>query len=596
MTRQLHIAKNLSLPIDFVTTTHAILGKKRTGKSYKASVLAEEMLDADQQIVVLDPTSAWWGLRSSASGKRAGYPITIFGGEHQDLALDPTAGEAIADAIVNERFSAILDLSLMTKGEEQRFCGEFLERLYRKNKRAMHLFLDEADIYAPQKPFGDEARTLGACQSIVLRGGIRGIGITMITQRPARLNKDVLSQADMLTCLGMNHPRDLDAIDEWVSVHGDLEKSKELRASLPSLPKGDAWLWWPARDIYKRVTFRDRETFDSGRTPMAGEKIKPPKKLAPIDLKRLGESLARSAEEAKASSVPLLKGKIAHLEAELKKVNEKLTSSSVKPEKVNSKPAKLIDTKKLNKLIDRLEKLGGAWDARATALHDAATKAENVTAKVRAEASSLRVSELANPKPIAAREVGKPDRRQAVQRQDDKTKKALREIYPATHTNGVKLNGTSLGNSGLRRMLIALAQRDGLTNQQLGVRAGLSSKSGTFGTYLGKARSEGWITDQGDKRHITNAGIESLGQYEPLPTGRALAEFWLGELGNSGAARMLRVLIDAYPGELMSEQLGQLAGISHKSGTFGTYLGKLRTLELITGGRGVNRASEELFE
>lgn len=32
-----------------------------------------------------------------------------------------------------------------------------------------------------------------------------------------------------------------------------------------------------------------------------------------------------------------------------------------------------------------------------------------------------------------------------------------------------------VGNSGLRRMLIAIAQRPGLTNRQLGVRAGISS-------------------------------------------------------------------------------------------------------------------------
>src|SRR6202011_1269167 len=37
-----------------------------------------------------------------------------------------------------------------------------------------------------------------------------------------------------------------------------------------------------------------------------------------------------------------------------------------------------------------------------------------------------------------------------------------------------------LGRGGLRRMLIALAQRPGLTNRQLGLRAGLSSQSGTF--------------------------------------------------------------------------------------------------------------------
>src|SRR5438045_218096 len=69
MTTKLRISRTLALPLGFVTSTCALLGQKRVGKSYKASVLAEELLDADQQVVIVDPTSAWWGLRSSANGR-----------------------------------------------------------------------------------------------------------------------------------------------------------------------------------------------------------------------------------------------------------------------------------------------------------------------------------------------------------------------------------------------------------------------------------------------------------------------------------------------------------------------------------------------
>jgi hypothetical protein len=141
-------------------------------------------------------------------------------------------------------------------------------------------------------------------------------------------------------------------------------------------------------------------------------------------------------------------------------------------------------------------------------------------------------------------------------------------------------------------MLIALAQRpQGLTNAQLGVRAGVSSRSGTFSTYLGRARSQGWIDGRGTVK-ITDAGLAALGPYDPLPAGRELAEYWMRELGG-GAARMLAALVDAYPNALTNEQLGGAANISHVSGTFSTYLGRLRALELVEG-RGELRASEEL--
>ena len=69
----------------------------------------------------------------------------------------------------------------------------------------------------------------------------------------------------------------------------------------------------------------------------------------------------------------------------------------------------------------------------------------------------------------------------------------------------------------------------------------------------------------------------------------------VSELGNSGAARILRVLAEEHPGELTNDQIGQAAEISHTSGSFSTYMSKLRTLELIQSSRGVNKASDEFF-
>jgi hypothetical protein len=150
-------------------------------------------------------------------------------------------------------------------------------------------------------------------------------------------------------------------------------------------------------------------------------------------------------------------------------------------------------------------------------------------------------------------------------------------------------------SGGLRRMLVALAQRSPLSKRQLGVRAGLSSTSGTFGTYLARLRTNGWIDGQGDSITITADGLQSLGQYDPLPEGEDLLRYWVNELGESGAARMLSVLADVYPRALSKEELGARAGIAPTSGTFGTYLAKLRTLELAEG-RGEIRASKEFFE
>ena len=247
--KTLNIGEGLRLPLDFVTQTQAILAKRGAGKSYCASVQAEEMLKADQQVVVIDPTGAWWGLKSSADGKHPGFSIVVFGGEHPDVPLEENSGEIVASAIVEHRFSAILDLSLFRKGQMTRFMAPFLEALYRLNRDAMHLIVDEADAIAPQRPFSEEARTLGAMEDVVRRGRRRGIGCTMISQRPQVLNKNILTQSQILCALRLVHPKDIDAIEEWVNVHGDQERAKEMIASLPSLPIGVAWFWSPGWGI-----------------------------------------------------------------------------------------------------------------------------------------------------------------------------------------------------------------------------------------------------------------------------------------------------------------------------------------------------------
>ena len=58
---------------------------------------------------------------------------------------------------------------------------------------------------------------------LVKQGGVRGVGVTMITQRPADINKKVLSQVDILTVLRMSHPLDIAAATGWIRSEVSLE-------------------------------------------------------------------------------------------------------------------------------------------------------------------------------------------------------------------------------------------------------------------------------------------------------------------------------------------------------------------------------------
>ena len=88
-----------TFPVSFTTETCGILAKRGGGKSYTATVMAEGLLQNDQQVVVLDPLDAWWGLRSNANGKAGMFEIVIFGGEHGDVPLTRDMGAAVAKLV-----------------------------------------------------------------------------------------------------------------------------------------------------------------------------------------------------------------------------------------------------------------------------------------------------------------------------------------------------------------------------------------------------------------------------------------------------------------------------------------------------------------
>lgn len=178
----LRISEDLELPDQAVTETFAILAKRGMGKTNTAVVMAEEMIGAGHQVLAVDPTGVWWGLRSSADGRRPGLPVVILGGEHADVALEPTSGELVADLAVDENVSCVLDLSLMRKAQQIRFFTAFAERLYHRNRQALHVFVDEADEFCPQRPQKGTERALGATEDLVRRGRARGIGVTLISQ------------------------------------------------------------------------------------------------------------------------------------------------------------------------------------------------------------------------------------------------------------------------------------------------------------------------------------------------------------------------------------------------------------------------------
>ena len=111
----------------------------------------------------------------------------------------------------------------------------------------------------------------------------------MNTQRPADINKKVLSQVDNLTVLRMSHPLDISAATDWIKSEVSAEFAREVADALPSLPVGTAFVCSASLGIGERIEVRPSITFNSGATPAPGERKTEPKVLAKVDIKRSGE-------------------------------------------------------------------------------------------------------------------------------------------------------------------------------------------------------------------------------------------------------------------------------------------------------------------
>lgn len=528
----------------------AFVGTSGSGKTYAAGTAVERLLSNNARVVIVDPLDVWYGLRLKQDGARAAYPVVIFGGAKADLPLTEQAGALIGETVAAMAESCIISLGgFATKAAERRFMLAFLERLYRRaTGEPFHIIFDEADLWAPQK--SSEPQLQNLMEQIVRRGRVKGFIPWLITQRPAVLSKDVLSQADGLVAMKLTSSQDRDAIGGWIEGQADRSDEKKMLARLPQLDRGHGVVWIPGRGLLKEVSFPAKETFDSSRTPKRGETVRSAS-LKPIDLDKVKQRLSQIEADASKPKAPA-------------------------PPRAPAPPmAQTTVAQPDPRVLRQAEDTGrraGFEDGKRVGL------AEGYRAALRE--AQLAVAGVKPPEPTLT----------TIQ-----PRAPLPRVQAPTPPPSYSSGSAEVGEGGLRRIMIALAQcPKGLTHGQIGVRASLSSKSGTFATYLSKARTNGWITGRGQVQ-ITPEGLAALGHYEPLPTGPDLLDHWLRDLGDSGAARILRVVADAYPSSLSNVEVGERANLSHQSGTFATYLSKLRTLELITG-RGEIRASDDLFQ
>lgn len=603
MKKRLVISNVLALPPDTVTSTLIVYGGKGMGKTVFGAVVAEELDKVSYRWSWLDPLGVSWGITHSADGKGPGVKCLILGGIHGDIPIYPDSGLAVADTVVEESCNVLVDFSrtstgkMWSVGERIRFATAYARRLFERQgeiirgrrREPLMQFLDEGARYIPQiVPAGspDLALCVSAWQQLVEEGRNVGVGVCVLTQRSARINKDVAELADAMVAFRTVGPKSRAAVMDWLGDHVEKERLKDLSDQVRKLPKGSALIVSPGWLEFEGVVpIRMRRTFDSSDTPKPGKKMRTARGPgAKPNLEKIRARMAETIERAKAEDPKEIKKLLSDRDKRIVELEKKLgiamldadrkgraVAAAVVPKKavvpVNWKRMQRRMASELKRGFDEIERLASNVLVDEEVLHGQDLRA------AQAEKTPPPAPSPAPPK---------------------------RAFKPNGASNGASRD-PSIGESGLCRMMIALAQSsEGLSRRTLAIRAGLSPRTGTFITYLSRGRTAGWI--EGGERgatamiRITDAGVTALGHYEPLPAGDALFNYWLHEVGrDSGAGRMMVALKEAFPNALSRVELAERSNLSAKTGTFITYLSRLRGLDLIDGeGRSEMRLAQDL--
>lgn len=568
----------------------AIVGGTGSGKSYTARGLVEKVLALKHgRVGIIDPTGVWHGLRVNADGKSPGFPVVIFGGDRSDVPLIETAGRVVAQAVASTHQSWIIDTSaLRTKAAERRFMLDFLDALFEANRADITLVVDEADRFSPQRMSPEVARLHERMEEIVRRGRVRGFTPWLITQRPASLNKDVLSQATAMICMRMTGAHDRSAMADVIEGQADKATAREIIGSMPNHKTGHGLVWAPQRGILQAVHFPQIVTLDTMRAPKPGER-RSDNVLPPIDIGALREKLATVEIEAKANDPKALKAEIARLKAELAKApaTPVVDTAAIEAARANGfrdgSSAGLVHEVGVLQgvgglLIDVETALGKVSEFVRAAIADAAKGqaelAKGKTPEPRSPGITHRPTPF-TPSPAsnaAQRSPSAPPPGAAVRRNSN------------TGSGGAVAGGLGKGD---RLTLTVLAQHHPtrVSASKAAAIAGYSVRSSTWRNILSRLRQAALIEQGPEPFAITNDGLMVLGPFDPLPTGAALLEHWMARVGK-GDRETLRILA-TLRGECPSSDLAQRAGYSSSSSTWRNILSRLRTLGLIEGSRNI---------
>jgi hypothetical protein len=435
----LKLAKNLTLRLDFVTERIAFLARTGAGKSGGMRVEFEQFVDAGIFSIFVDPKGDAWGIRGA--GKGPGKQVLIIGGDHGDIPIEPTAGKVIAEFLMRERVSSVIDISDFSTTEMWRFMADFCKTAYKLNREVCHLFIDEVDMLAGQQYF--DPHCLHGIQLIQNKGRNRGWGVTIASQRPQMVNLTVLNASGTYVVMQTIGDDGLKVVRRLLGAVCSKEVTNEIIAQLPTLQTREAFVYSPQLlgiDPVK-ITFAEFETFDSMRTPRPGETQRKPKSLADIDLAGVQSEMAATIEKVKSEDPQILKKQIVELRRDLEKA-QKTIPQAVAEVAAKTVEVPIIPTKEIEALTAELAGFRKDYNEKLEriAIGFEALNGQKTLNQIEGSVTKL-LSGIKLPAPIAKPVASFPSSIDAMKREADSYENRIQQKISPNWETDIRLGG-----------------------------------------------------------------------------------------------------------------------------------------------------------
>ncbi len=208
-------------------------GESGSGKSTAFMLLAEQMLTAGVQVVVLDAHGEFgelWKVRPSST-VALGYGGRPVGEESVDYALE----------IVRRGESLLLDLSHwadISPAKLDVFMLEFIKGLYalrRKEPKRTVLFIEEAQNFVPQNQSAGQYENVKSFIGALTGGRKFGLYFVLASQRQSLVDSNAIAACNVRLFLRVTEEKDWKKVREYIP--------KELKITFGDKKKSDLMLF-----------------------------------------------------------------------------------------------------------------------------------------------------------------------------------------------------------------------------------------------------------------------------------------------------------------------------------------------------------------